>query len=151
MAGRAFTLIELVVVIAIIGIVALLAMPRLSGLVVTSKYTGTHAKFRSFSQALDLYYGDHMAYPPNAAIATTPPELAGYVAGDPLRATPGIGRAWDWNGEGTGVLLHGINLSIHTTTAEEREEMERRFDDGDPSTGWYRNETHYLVKPMGGY
>lgn len=144
-----FTILELVIVVIIVGVVAAIAMPRLSAAGVNAKYNAAHQGFRSITAALDMYQNDYRAYPPNAPIATLPPEMTDYLYVSAFTNPPPIGRAWDWNGEGSGIQSHGINLSIHTVAAEDRTEMERRFDDGDPDTGIYRKQNHYLVWPMG--
>ncbi|MEM9418091.1 MAG: prepilin-type N-terminal cleavage/methylation domain-containing protein [Planctomycetota bacterium] len=148
MTSRGFSIIELVIVIVIVGLLAAIAVPRLAAFGANGKYTATHQGFRQIAASLDMYHADYMAYPPNAAIETLPPEMVGYLDKSAFTTPPPIGRAWDWNGEGSGIRDHGYNLSIHTVSREDRDEMERRFDNNDPKTGIYRNQSHYLVWPV---
>ena len=144
-----FTLVELVVVVILLGLIAALAVPRMSTAATNAKYNATHRGYRSITTALNLYHNDHQAYPPNAPIATLPPGLEDYLHASVFTNPSPIGRAWDWNGEGSGLLKHGHNLSIHTVDEEDQIEVERRFDDGDPDTGIYRKHNQYLIWPMG--
>ncbi|MEM1447235.1 MAG: prepilin-type N-terminal cleavage/methylation domain-containing protein [Planctomycetota bacterium] len=143
-----FTIIELLIVVVILGVLASLAIPRLSSASVNAKYTATHAGFRNITAALDVYHTDHRAYPPNAPLGRLPPEMVDYLHDLAFTEPPPIGRAWDWNGTGSGINTFGINLSIHTTPRSDRDEMEKRYDDGDPKTGTYRNQGMYLIWPM---
>lgn len=148
MSSRGFSIIELVIVIVIVGLLAAIAVPRLAAFGANGKYAATHQGFRQIASALDMYHADHLGYPPNASIATLPPEMVGYLDEFSFTVPPPIGRAWDWNGEGSGIMSHGVNLSIHTVPEADRAEMESRFDDDQPETGLYRKHRDYLVWPM---
>ncbi|MEM1329130.1 MAG: prepilin-type N-terminal cleavage/methylation domain-containing protein [Planctomycetota bacterium] len=146
---RGFSLVELIVVIVIVAVLAAVAVPRISGFAGTSRFNATHAGFRNITAAIDMYFTDHAGFPPNEAHSTLPPELQGYLSESAFSNAPPIGRAWDWNGPGSGIYDHGPNLSIHTVPPEDRATMERLFDDGDPDTGSYRTQNDYLVWPVG--
>lgn len=144
-----FSLIELVLVVLIIGVIGAIAVPRLSSASENSKYSAVHAGFRNIGTAMDSYYMDHRVYPNNAHVGRMPDGMEGYIQPNAFSQAPAIGGGWDWNGPGSGINHFGINLSIHKTTKQERIEMERRFDDGDKNTGLYRNQSHYLIWPVG--
>jgi len=59
-----FTLVEMLVVIAIIGLVVGLVGPRVLNYLSESKVKAAKIQIESFSAALDLYYLDNGAYPP---------------------------------------------------------------------------------------
>ncbi|MCX7048239.1 MAG: type II secretion system protein GspG, partial [Candidatus Sumerlaeota bacterium] len=61
--GAAFTLIELLIVIAIIAILALIAIPNFLEAQVRSKVSRAHADMRSIATAIEAYYVDYNAYP----------------------------------------------------------------------------------------
>lgn len=143
-----FSILELVIVVVIAGLLAALALPRLGAFSAHGKYHATHQGFRQITSALDMYHAEERAYPPNAALATLPPEMVGYLDEATFTTPPPIGRAWDWNGEGSGIMSHGVNLSIHTTPRADHDEMEQRFDDDNPESGLYRRQGSYLVWPM---
>ena len=58
-----FTLVEMLVVIAIIGLVVGLVGPRVLNYLGESKVKAARIQIESFSAALDLYYLDNGAYP----------------------------------------------------------------------------------------
>ena len=64
---RAFSLIELLVVIIILGLIAGLVGPRLFGRVSQSKQATSKAQVELFGAALDQYRLDIGAYPPSGA------------------------------------------------------------------------------------
>jgi len=61
---RAFTLIELLIVVAIIAILALIAVPNFLEAQVRSKVSRTQADMRSTAVAIEAYCVDHNVYPP---------------------------------------------------------------------------------------
>ncbi|CAN5194398.1 hypothetical protein BH09SUM1_BH09SUM1_07300 [soil metagenome] len=60
---RAFTLIELLIVVAIIAILAAIAVPNFLAAQVRSKVSRTHADLRTLATALETYRVDNNSYP----------------------------------------------------------------------------------------
>ena len=60
---KGFTLIEMMVVVAIIAILAAVAMNRLAGLVNKSKEGATREALSSLRSVLSIYYGSNTFYP----------------------------------------------------------------------------------------
>ena len=64
--SKGFTLIELMIVVAIIGILAAVAIPKFADLVTKSKEASTKASLGAVRSALSIYYGDQEGnYPEN--------------------------------------------------------------------------------------
>ena len=77
-----FTLVEMLVVIAIIGLVVGLVGPRVLNYLSESKVKAAKIQIESFSAALDLYYLDNGAYPASndglAALVERPPSAVAW-------------------------------------------------------------------------
>lgn len=69
--ARGFTLIELMIVVAIIGILAAVAMPKFADLIKRSKEGATKGKLGGIRSALSIYYGDQEGAFPNTPDALT--------------------------------------------------------------------------------
>lgn len=61
--GRAFTLIELLIVVAIIGILAAIAVPNFLNAQVRARIARVQADMRTLSNALEMYRLDNNSYP----------------------------------------------------------------------------------------
>lgn len=64
--ASAFTLVELMIVLVIIGILAGIAVYNFKGQTDNAKRQATIAKFKQIKVALNTYYGSYSAYPPAA-------------------------------------------------------------------------------------
>lgn len=63
---RAFTLIELLIVVAIIGILAAIAVPNFLNAQVKAKLARVKSDIRNIAQAQEMYYLDNNTYPPES-------------------------------------------------------------------------------------
>ena len=87
---QAFTLIELLIVVAIIAILAAIAVPNFLEAQVRAKVSRTKADMRSIATAIESYRVDHNKYPYVTNWGATPPVAfgvpGGYHMGDPTHA-----------------------------------------------------------------
>lgn len=75
-----FTLVELMVVIAIIGVIAALLLPAVQMAREAARATSCRNHLRQIGLASDLFYDVHQAYPP-ARIAPRPGDMEGLMCG----------------------------------------------------------------------
>ena len=89
---KAFTLIELLIVVAIIAILAAIAVPNFLEAQIRSKVSRCHADMRSIATALEAYYIDANHYPPDetwwGTSPTPPPQELRAVKALSLLTTP---------------------------------------------------------------
>jgi len=60
---QAFTLIELLIVVAIIGVLAAIAVPNFLNAQIRAKIARTHSDLKAFSTAMEMYFLDSNEYP----------------------------------------------------------------------------------------
>ncbi|MDD2806532.1 MAG: prepilin-type N-terminal cleavage/methylation domain-containing protein [Elusimicrobiales bacterium] len=87
-----FTLIELMIVVAIIGILAAVAIPKFADLIDKSKDGATKGALSSIRSAIQVYYGDNEGWFPADTLAVL--TLNGkYIGEIPAAKAPGTGHA----------------------------------------------------------
>ncbi|MFA6433687.1 MAG: prepilin-type N-terminal cleavage/methylation domain-containing protein [Elusimicrobiales bacterium] len=88
---KGFTLIELMIVVAIIGILAAIAIPKFADLINKSKEGATKGALSSVRSAIQVYYGDNEGIFPAGDL--TPLTAAGKYLNDiPVAKLPGTGH-----------------------------------------------------------
>jgi len=90
---RGFTLIELMIVVAIIGILAAIAIPKFADLISKSKEGATKGSLSTVRSALQIYYGDNEGWYPTDATLASLTDNAKYLAEIPLAKLPGTTHA----------------------------------------------------------
>jgi prepilin-type N-terminal cleavage/methylation domain-containing protein len=80
-----FTLIELMIVVAIIGILAMVAVPKFADLINKSKEGATKGSLGSIRSSLTVYYGEQEGQYPVDNLASLAPK---YLESIPMAKTP---------------------------------------------------------------
>lgn len=96
-AEQGFTLVELLVVLAIIGLVAALAAPQVLRYLGSARVSTTQAQLKNLGSALELYYLDVGSYPSQeqglSALSSPPDSVAGWN-GPYLKSQGVLKDAW---------------------------------------------------------
>ena len=117
---KGFTPIELLIVVAIIGIIAAIAIPNLLNAIDRGKQKRTMADMRSIGTAIESYAVDNNFYPKAMTNLTgvTGGTFAGYVTPVYIKTTPtkdGWNNEWDIDSDATGSLYTVTSIAKDAT------------------------------------
>jgi len=139
MLRKAFTLVELVIVILILGVLAAIAAPKLFDVMEESEVATTLANVQVILDAVERYHADHASLPGDVNRGIFPPDLDGYLH-ERVFTNPGpLGSLYDWDGPGTSkpvIALAIVFPRSGVSSTEFYQRIEQAIDDGDSSTGW---------------
>ena len=135
--SRGFTLVEIMIVVAIIGLLAALALPAFQRTRRAAQLSRIANDFRVFAQAFETYALQNGTWPNNAgngAVPSLPVPMTGDFKTDIWRAPTAIGGRWNWD-QGRLGIVGGISIAGFTCPPEQLAQIDARIDDGDLSTG----------------
>ncbi|HEY1108018.1 MAG TPA: prepilin-type N-terminal cleavage/methylation domain-containing protein [Opitutaceae bacterium] len=155
---RAFTLVEVMVVVAIVSVVAAIGMPAVRRVALTARATAAANDLRVFAAAFQGYSQQNANYPPNAGIGVMPPAMSGSLGSTAwLRITP-IGGRYKWNNNANHAgTRYRASISIRTqgrnrVTTDQAQliALDRRIDDGNLAAGAFflgaGNEPVFIIE-----
>lgn len=94
--NQGFTLVELLIAIAIIGILASVVLINLSDARHSAFEARAQAEMRSFASAMQRYFINHGVYPPDED-RNVPSGLEAYLTGDGWSEGPWPNSVYDWD------------------------------------------------------
>lgn len=106
---RAFTLLELVIVVVILGVIVAFAVPRLSRAQERARYTSTWASMRGIASAASSYRAIWKELPGDVKEGVAPPGMASFIDPRIWTRVPPIGGKFDWNN-----TVHASDWSVVT-------------------------------------
>ena len=139
---RAYTLVEIMVVVVIIGLLAAAGIPTYRHLTMRAKVTALENDLRQFSTAIQTFTTQNGHWPADGDPQVVPPELANTLPANFAAVSP-IGGVYKWNYD---VSADGITAkaAIIVQTApgnpvsddlELLTMLDKQMDDGDLNTG----------------
>jgi len=146
----AFTLVEIMIVVVIIGLLATIAIPAFKRLAEKSRVTAFANDLRTLRSAVEIYNMENADYPADSSTGTFPPELAGYVKQNLFDNETPVGGRWDIEYNDSGITSGvGVHISPFTErTVKLLLLVDAEIDDGIPETGGFRqlaNDRYYWV------
>ncbi|ADE56045.1 type II secretion system protein [Coraliomargarita akajimensis] len=137
--NTAFTLVELMIVVAIIGLLAALAMPVFSKVRQAARHSRLANDMRQFSDAINQFALETGDFPADTSVGQISDGLAKYIKVDSWHSRPIIGGSWDVARDG-GSYICAVGVVDYEVTEAELAAFDKRFDDGDFSTGLYQKQ-----------
>jgi type IV pilus assembly protein PilA len=133
-----FTLVEIMVVLAVVGLLAAIAVPMFSKARASALNGRFIADLKAATGAFEIYAMENKNFPPDVIQAVVPPAMVSYM---PARIrwtepTP-IGGSWDWDYNQFGGMT-GVSVFRPSRTEDEMRAIDAMIDDGDLATGVFR-------------
>ena len=104
---KGFSLIELVVVVAILGILAMVAIPRVTGSLDTAKKNTDNTNLRALNNAVELYYAEKEKWPSEESLDKFTADIDEY-----LPTIPGVqvtGKSFVYDSDASGAKVTYVN------------------------------------------
>jgi len=133
----AFTLVEIMVVVAIISLLAALAVPMFKKIKVSSENARLASDLRTFANLMDIFITETGAYPEDSSSGVIPRGLDQYVNPQQWAVEPSIGGVWDVEYNSYNVIS-AVGVHRYTVEEEQIQLFDQRFDDGNLSSGKFR-------------
>lgn len=131
-----YTLVEIMIVVAIIGLLAVIALPSFARVRVIASGIQVANNLRVFGHAFAQYAIEHGSYPPDNH-EELPAGMEGYIDAADFNVTTAIGGRYNWEGPDQ-YAFAGVSVSSSSYPQEELTRIDAAVDDGDLSTGQYR-------------
>lgn len=139
-ATRAFTLVEILIVVVILGILAAIVVPAFAGATDEARKASFIRDLKTFADAVEMHSIRTGFYVGDSSSGEFPPELEGYIdEGEWTRGTP-IGGDWDVELNEQGITQAvGVHFQGGSNPGNDyMADVDGRFDDGDVTTGVFR-------------
>ena len=139
--SRGFSLIELMIVVAIIGILATIAIPNFIRYQRNAKIGRTAQELRALSDAFFGYYAGRGQYPPDSH-AALPPGMDEFINPQIWADETPIGGNYNWEGPDNYPYAGIAIFPPDAVPVADLTILDNMLDDGDLSTGKFRLGTN---------
>lgn len=130
----AFTLVEIMIVVVIIGLLAAMAIPALQRVQRRSQNSRFVSDLRVFTQAFETYALENGNWPPNVGPGVVPAGLSSAIQVSVWTAPTVLKGNWNYDRNLNGIAV-AVSLSGSPVTDAQMTEIDAMIDDGDLSTG----------------
>jgi prepilin-type N-terminal cleavage/methylation domain-containing protein len=140
--SRAFTLVEIMVVVVIIGLLAAAALPAYRLITLRSRAASVVNDLRTFSTVFIAYSIQNGRYPDDGTPQVVPPQVVGQLPSNFTQVTP-IGGVYKWNfdipADGVpakaAIIIQADSTHPILDDLEQLQTVDKQIDDGNLSTG----------------
>jgi prepilin-type N-terminal cleavage/methylation domain-containing protein len=147
----AFTLVEILIVVVILGILAAIVVPQFTGATDEARQSTFIASLKTYADACEYFTAREGHYPPDGGSGSIPAGFESYVDQDEFESPTPLGGVWDveFNEMGitsaVGVHFQGVSVPEYMLHIDET------FDDGDLDNGIFQqlaaDRFYYIVAP----
>ncbi len=149
---HAFTLVEILIVVVILGILAAIVVPRFSIASTEAQQTGFVADVKSFASAAWYYMNKEGVYLEDSSSGVCPTGWEPYIDENKWTRPTTIGGVWDFElnsfGITSGFGVHFYGNSGNNPGDAYMTEIDAMFDDGNLTTGGFRkldDDRYYYI------
>jgi len=150
---RAFTLIEILVVVVILGVLAAIVIPQFVGVTGDVERTSFISDVRIFVEAAGRFQIDTGAYLEDSSSGELPTGFEPYIQEEMWTRTTPIGGVWDAELDSFGITSGlGVHFNGEGETRDDAymTRIDEIFDDGDLATGAFRriagDRYYYIIE-----
>lgn len=151
-ARQAFTLVEILIVVVILGILAAIVTPRFAGASDEARSGAFVTNLLNFADAAEYYNARVGRYPLDGSSGTIPAGMETYLPEEFEHGTP-FGGSWDFEFNDSGV---SAAVGVHFDGGVDPGDavmvlVDQAFDDGDLGTGLFQRlaggRYYYILAP----
>jgi prepilin-type N-terminal cleavage/methylation domain-containing protein len=143
-AAAGFTLVELMVVVAIVGVLLAIAIPAFTKSRMSAQNGCYIADARTAKNAFMQHCLEQGKYPPDVTPGIVPAGMAPYLGRFPWTGVNSIGGRWDWDYQQFGCVA-GVSVYQPTVSQQQMQQIDKIIDDGDLATGGFRERRAVFI------